>query len=419
MDYEEALIAKIVLEKSIREVSEHNLQSELFLQCKKEWEYVVDFYRKHGESPPLDHFEKLFPDFDLTPSDAPMSFLIEELRNRLMYNLATAAMKEATEHLKQKDSGKAVDVFRSMVLKAELQTRPSKDVDLVENPLDRLKEYDERVEKGGLLGLPSPWPILDDVTLGFMAEELWMIVARGGVGKSWCEVVGSRFHWTMGIRSLLVTKEMAVRQIIQRFDAAHARIAHKRLRSGELTTDEYERYRETLEQMEESRVPFLVSGDDEGTGGVSGILAKIDRYRPGVVWIDGLYLIEDERRGKGEAGWEKLKNVTGDLKAVARQRGIPIIVSHQFSKEGREDQGSADTLAYGDIQKWFDGILGMYQSEDLRLNREMMFKLLKHREGERCEFVANWDLENMLFEEKGAALDDVGVDAGEDDTIPF
>jgi len=416
MDYEVALITKLVLDRKMLDVVDFGLQPELFTTSKAEWKYVSEFFRNHGDSPPVEQFEKMFPDFEFDGGTAPLSFLVEELRNRRMYNLATTAMKDAAKQLKGKHPAKALEIFREMIMEAEMQARPSRDVNVAENPIARLQQYDKLVETGGMLGLPSPWPILDDVTMGFQPEELWMIVARGGVGKTWAEVVGARYHWLQGYTPLLFTKEMSVEQIIKRIDATHASVAHARLRSGQLTHDEYERYRQTLSAME-GALPFWVSGDDEGASGISGILAKIDRYKPDVVWLDGMYLVEDERRGP--SGWERLKNVAGDLKGVARRKGIPVIVSHQFNQEGKEDKGTADTLAYGDIQKWFDGIIGMYQTEDLRLNLEMLFKLLKHREGERCEFVSTWDLENMIFDQKGHELDDVGVDEGDEDNIPF
>ncbi len=127
-----------------------------------------------------------------------------------------------------------------------------------------------------------------------------------------------------------------------------------------------------------------------------------------------MYLIDDER--KGNSGWERLKNVSWDLKRLARSEGIPIIVSHQFNQQAGDDEGTASTLAYGDIQKWYDLIIGMYQTEDLRLNKEMLFKILKQREGERLEFVSEWDLDSMSFEVKDMGTDDVGViDESEED----
>jgi hypothetical protein len=125
-----------------------------------------------------------------------------------------------------------------------------------------------------------------------------------------------------------------------------------------------------------------------------------------VVYIDGVYLVHDDEEAKGK--WEKMANVLWGLKKLARRKGIPMIVSHQFNSEGKGDEGSADTLKFGDVQQWFDGLIGMYQTDDLRLNKEMLFRLLKQREGERLEWVAEWDLEHMRFDTK-KGKDDVPV----------
>ena len=138
-------------------------------------------------------------------------------------------------------------------------------------------------------------------------------------------------------------------------------------------------------------------GDDGGNDlGVTGITAKIHRYRPHIVYIDGAYLINDDRGGK--AGWERFGNVCQDLKRMAQREKIPVVVTHQFNAEGKGMDGSEETLKYGDVQMWFDLILGCYQSEDLRENKEMLIKILKHREGEKLKMVSEWDLENMSFE---------------------
>jgi replicative DNA helicase len=399
MDYESTLISRVILDKCMSEVAELYLQEELFIRYVDQWKYLVDFFRNHGASPPQEQFNKLYPEFVIESSDLPISFLVEELRKRRVHNISANAMKEMAPLLKSKDPLAAMEVMRQAVLQAEVETRPARDVNLCEDPLRRLAEYDKIQEVGGITGLPSPWPILDETTLGFHNEELIMIVARSGVGKTWLETILASHFWKLGYLPLLFTKEMSVKQIAQRFDAVHGSLGYQRLRGGMLTHDEYGRYKESLYRMK-GLLPFWISGDDEA-GGVSGIAAKVRRYKPKIALIDGMYLIEDER--KGNSGWERLKNVSWDLKRLARSAGIPIIVSHQFNQQAKDDEGTASTL------KWYDLIIGMYQTEDLRLNKEMLFKILKQREGERLEFVSEWDLDNMSFETKDMGSDDVGV----------
>ncbi len=416
MDYEGALISKIVNEDQMTEVVNEGVMPDLFEMYQREWAYLVNFFKKYGKGPPISKFKAMFPEFVFESSDPPLSFLIEELRDRNTYNIGVQAMKDAAKCFKEKSPKEGIEVFRKAVLDYDARTRPSRDVNFTDNPLARLTEYNDVARMGGITGLTSPWPSLDEITLGFQPEELWMIAARSSVGKSWCEIVGARHHWANGIKTLLFSKEMAVEQFIKRLDAVHAGVAHRRLRSGQLTAEEYVRYEETLKSLE-GTMPFWVSGDADLGGGVSGVWAKINKYKPRSVWIDGLYVMEDERRGRSEP--ERLKNISLDLKQCARQEGVTIFITHQFNLAGVGDQGTADTLSYGDLKKWFDGIIGMYQTDDLRLNREMLFRLLKNREGDLFQWVSSWDLEHMTFSEKSQSEDDIGVEEDEVEAIPF
>lgn len=226
------------------------------------------------------------------------------------------------------------------------------------------------------------------------------------VHNSWSETVLACYHWSKGYKPLLFSREMSVVEFVRRIDAAHAQISHLRLRAGMLTTEEVDKWRTALQNME-GGLPFWVSGDDDGATGISGIAAKIQRYRPDIVYIDGGYLIEDE--SGGDSGWARWSNVCRDLKRLSRQEKLPIVISHQFSKEGLEDKGTEDTLKYGDVSMWFDLIVGLYQGEDLKLNKEMLIKVLKQREGGEGVFVTGWDLDEMVFDEKASGRDDIGV----------
>jgi hypothetical protein len=169
----------------------------------------------------------------------------------------------------------------------------------------------------------------------------------------------------------------------------------------------------------EGALPFIVSGDDDG-GGVNAIKAKVERYKPHALYIDGAYLLEDDRYAKSRH--ERLDNIAWDLKkGIARKYGIPVIFSHQFNQEGKELEGNENTLAYGDMQKWSDGMLGMYQTDDLRLNKEMLVRLLKQREGEKFEFVTGWDLDSMSFDTHENGVDDIGknVEYSDEEAINF
>lgn len=262
-----------------------------------------------------------------------------------------------------------------------------------------LTNWWDKVEEVEDCGVQDVYDLTVNSTHCFIANDIV-------VHNTWSEVVLSCFHWSLGEVPLLFSREMSVEQMVRRIDAKNAQLPYQRFRAGQLTTVEYQRWLETVNAMKGS-IPFWVSGDNDRASGVTGIASKIRRYRPKIVYIDGGYLIHDERGAKSH--WERWSNVCWDLKRLAQREKIPIVLTHQFNLKGKGTEGTAETLKYGDVEMWFDLIIGMYQSEDLKTNKEMLFKVLRQREGVELEWVTEWDLDNMCFDSKATGVSDAGA----------
>jgi hypothetical protein len=404
MDIEAALLSKLLSEGCVGEFLEFAPKLDWFVSYRDVWECIKSTHMDTGEPPPVEYIYSRFPDFEIKPIKGSVSFFVEELKKRRVHSLMTESLKDVAKHLKDKDPNSAVEAVRRILQRVDSDTRVSRDINITADPESRIEAYDIVARSGGVTGYTTPWPCLDDVTLGFQSEDLVMIAGRGGTGKTWVETVLAWYHWTQGHLPILFSREMAAKQIVRRVDAIHAKLPFKRFRAGQLQSSEYARWKQALHDMKDG-VPFWVCGDS-GPSGISGIQAKIEKYKPSAVFIDGAYLIEDDRGGKN---WEKFTNVCGDLKMkIAQKYQLPTIVTHQFNLAGKEDKGTADTLKYGDVQMWFDLIIGIYQPEELRIAKEMLFKIVKHREGEQLQWVSSWDLDNMDFQVKSSGVDDLG-----------
>ena len=130
---------------------------------------------------------------------------------------------------------------------------------------------------------------------------------------------------------------------------------------------------------------------------MSQVAAKIERYKPDIVYIDGMYLMDDDQRARDN--WLKIGNISRDLKKLAKRTLTPILATVQFNRQADNSKGDASNIAYGDIAKDADVILGLFQDEDQFLAKRMTLKVLKQREGQRPEIELDWDLNNMKFSE--------------------
>lgn len=400
MDFEAALLSKILKdENALPQVLDQRVSDELFVGYPLLWGYMMETYAKHGGLPPIDFVEQKFPDFSFQAlQDTPVSFLVEELKKRHIHNLITDSIRTQADFLKTKDPYSALEAMRSTLMRADVDTRPSFDMNFAEDIDERLKRYDEAEKAGGVTGIPTPWDILNDVTQGFQSEDLIMIAGRGKVGKTWSEMIFALQNWKDGYIPLVFSREMAVWQIARRIDAIRAKLPYKRFKSGMLTSEEKERWMKSLELLKGARPLWLTGDDGDGHLGVTAITAKVERYNPHIIYIDGAYLIRDDRKGKQR--WEQFYNVCQDLKRLAQRKKTPVVVTHQFGSSGKGMDGTEDTLKFGDVQMWFDVIIGCYRTEDMVENKEMLMKILKHREGEEAQWVTEWDFDTMSFDQK-------------------
>jgi len=398
MDFEAILITKVLDKGDLSEVFDHRISDELFESYPEIWEFVKGIYAEHGGLPPKQYIEERFPSFVFQDSEAvPVSFLIDQLKKRHTHNLLASSLRRQAEFLKQKDPYGAVDDVRSTLMRLDIETRPSLDMNFSEDIDERVKRYEEAELAGGLTGIPTPWPVLDEATQGFQPEELIMIAGRGKTGKTFLMMHFARVNWENGYVPLVFSREMAVWQLARRLDAMHAGLPYQKFKAGMLTTEQRQRWDKSLENLRGSR-PLWITGDDgDGNLGVAAITAKIHRYQPHIVYIDGAYLVHDDRKGRQK--WEKFYNVCQDLKRMAQREKIPVVVTHQFGSSGKGMDGTEDTLKFGDVQMWFDIILGCYRGKEIG-QKEMLMKILKHREGVEAQWVTEWDLDTMNFDQK-------------------
>lgn len=211
-------------------------------------------------------------------------------------------------------------------------------------------------------------------------------------------VVFAEYAWANGLSVLFINNEMSEEQIGKRFDAVHFKLPYKEFRAGLLPDELEKRYFEGLQELEGENPIWVISD----VSGVMSIASKIDQYKPDIVMIDGMYLLNDDQ--KGDSRWERITNVSRDLKKLAQQKRVPIIATTQFNRATDETRvervtlsniGFSDSLGQDCLPKgtliWSNrGIVRLDElddEKDLVFDGETFrrFKLLKEKEKEVYE----------------------------------
>ena len=403
-DNEERLISKVIYSREIVPAMEAGIEDNWFFvsENKAVWKFIRQHWTKYEEVPTAVTVKDNFPTYRLLAVEDSLEYLVDQLIDYRKRQHAIEVVQNAADYIAAGDHSAAiVEMSKGVAQLYEEGVSQSSDLDLTDNPEQRYQEYlDVKTRDGGLLGYPTGFRTIDEATAGLQPGQLITIIAPPKTGKSVLAMqIAVNVH-ERGHVPMFQSFEMTNVEQQHRHDAMRANIAHSRLTRGKLNLDEEKRYLESLKRMESMQKFYLTDSASAMT--VSGLQAKIEKIRPQIVFVDGVYLMIDER--SGEAGTpQALTSITRDLKQLAQRYEIPLVVSTQVLLwKMKKRQVSADSIGYS--SSFFqdsDVILGLQkQDEEDDSSREL--RIVASRNSGPASSDLLWDWEGGRFEEYGS-----------------
>lgn len=191
-------------------------------------------------------------------------------------------------------------------------------------------------EAQGLQGVPSLLPTLNRYTTGWLPGQLITVGARTGVGKSVfavdCAIAAAKANSSVMFFSL----EMSKTEIEDRVLAATTGITMNRLKQGDLTDEEN---RILLAQMKDMKDMKLII-DVEPKVTVDIIRARALRQAQSPAGLDFIiidYLQLITPTGRFSSRQEAVADISRNVKLLAKQLGVPIMVLVQLNREKDEE----------------------------------------------------------------------------------
>lgn len=437
MDLDKGLVSAILKEgRPALEMAQQRGVSltRLHGEGRQAFEFIVDYLQKYGQLPTPD-FVLGKTGVSLDDTADPVLALINEVNNRHLHMKIQAGLKEVIEKQEARNPGEAYLTLEKLLADLRSEQIGSANVESIWKLGPDIKAYYERI-KSGERGIQTMWPTINDATLGFWPEDLVLFVARVGIGKTWTAVHLAHHAWSTPMpktgkqcRVLFITTEVSRMRIGMRFLAARLKLPYGDFTHGRLSTfKEFDVFK-AIEDLYNQEGLYIIGGDFDFQ--VESVASAIETAKPDLVVLDGVYLL----RVAGANRTERMANAFDEVKRMAKRKRVPIIITTQFNREVKKDIAKTvqvESIALSDVGAWnADLIFGLIQTDDMRAQRQMMFKPLKIREGEGKEITVNWDFENMDFSELnqngggGGDADEKGTPTGElrepgdDDDLPF
>ncbi len=403
MDIEVGLISKISSKEDIILLIEEGLNSAYFEKYGDVFDFIREHFSEYGVAPEISTVEKKF-NFDIIETEQPIKYFIAELKERKKLNLYKAGLLKIVPLV---GDGKLKEVetqLQRLVIDTQKFVKSTKDIDIRGGIEERLELYKQRQQCAGIDGYSTPWDYLNSKLLGYHPGDLVMTIAKPKSGKSWLLVYQAHHIWKVERAPVVfVTKEMTTSAIRQRFDAIDSKLTYDSLRKGLLSKYEEEKYFKRLEEIDSDEVPFIILGYglDDDTSTVSSLIPKIENYLMdgGVLFVDGIYLLEDDRRA--EKDWQRVVNIAKDLKMLALRYNIPIVATTQAQTGDKSYVPEMHNIAYGTyIAQYVDALLSQSQNPQQLLAEMMFLNVLAQREGNTGSFPINFKFDPINFEQK-------------------
>lgn len=194
--------------------------------------------------------------------------------------------------------------------------------------------------KGSLSGLPTGVTGLNNATDGLQPEEVVIIGARPGTGKTAISLNMLSAMAKAGHAVGYFSAEMSKSLLIQRMLSSLSGIGNAQIRSGMLTQADFAKITETAAVLFEQKV-FV---NDTPNIKLSDMLLEARRMKrkEGIecVFVDYLSLITNANTSVPRH--EQVAEISRNLKRMARELQVPVVV---LSQVNRDSHGHAPTLA--------------------------------------------------------------------------
>lgn len=198
--------------------------------------------------------------------------------------------------------------------------------------LETFVELEKKYIHGSLSGISSGFFDLDLLTQGFQKSDLIIIAGRPSMGKTAFALnLARNMSELQPFPVTIFSLEMSRQQIMYRFLSMESQIMNSRLRSGNISTEEWSLVSKAIGYLASLKI-YL---DDSPNTSISDIRAKLTRLKSGngkigAVIIDYLQLLNDSTYKNNRV--QELSKITRNLKILAREFDTPVIVLSQLSR---------------------------------------------------------------------------------------
>lgn len=376
------------------------------------WAWLHKYNVDYGTCADKDAFLREFGDADNFARTKDVSYegLLKELTKALQRRTLVKAVNQLVDATDEPD--KAIAIMSETLGAVAYESSALRDHDLIALYGERMKEYREKAQRPGHLrrgAVPTGFAGLDLVTNGLMPGQLITLTGEAKAGKTQTSLIMATAAHAFGVNVTFISFEMAYAELSARYDGMIAECDYSDLLAGRVSHETLELLDKRLRRRK-SLHPFVISEDAHSASTVTALKAKVMQHQPRIVFVDGVYMMQDEN-GEPPGSPRAITNVTRGLKRMAQQLNITVVMTTQVlawklgSKKDRKITGDAIGYSSSFVQD-SDLVLGVERKQDEDNVSIIRTVLGRMAPANRTVEIA-WDWKHSNFEElEGGSYDE-------------
>lgn len=223
--------------------------------------------------------------------------------------------------------------------------------------------FDRRNQEGEQ-GVALPWSDVAEKVGAMQGGELWLLGARPGIGKTTFLQQVLTHGASQGKVVLFCSAEMSASAIGDRLVQTKTGIPIRRLQRGKYGDEEWDGIIKTVGWLSDTPIWWL-PGRGMTTGEIRRQADEV-RVRGGLdcIVVDYLQILGDK---EGENDNVRVGNISRNLKGMAEELGVPVLVASQLNRalEARESKRPtlADLRGSGSLEQDSDVVLFLHRDD--------------------------------------------------------
>lgn len=359
------------------------------------YQFVKYHHGQSGQVPKLSVLKEEYPKYNFTLPETTIEYCVDKLKWRYKKNNLSDIVIELAQHVEDPDL--AFEMLSGRMRDVEQATLSTQTVWSGDDYAMFLNDIQTSIVEGGYKGVTTGFPEVDKYTGGIRKGHAVYILARPKRQKTFTCLNAFLGMVKDGEEPYLSTLELTRDEIILRLGCMLTGYPWDKAQRGEMMPQDFKLFTTAFKDLREQYGQYWIEMPPLGERTVNALKLRADKVGAGPLIVSQFKYVNGSKDYYRNP-FDESAEVAVDLKRAATAQGEerPILIEAQFNRGGDtmeelEDFDAGKVGLTDMIPQSADGLFGLFQNKDMRLNNNVEFGILEARNYGKAAWYVYYD----------------------------